>query len=81
MQYSLIIQTILAQGFFPLKIKITQFPDGFHLKILKKGKLECLIFEMLLLRDKRTVLNTQADSCETVYLINVCLFSRCCIHE
>ena len=59
MQYSLIIQTILVQGFFPLKIKITQFPDGFHLKILKKGKLECLIFEMLFLRDKRTVLNTQ----------------------
>ena len=61
MQYSLIIQTIVVQGliFFPLKIKITQFPDGFHLKILKKGKLECLIFEMLFLRDKRTVLNTQ----------------------
>ena len=62
--------------FYPLKIKITQFPDGFHLKILKKGKLECLIFEMLFLRDKRTMLNTQADSCETVYLINVCSFSR-----
>ena len=24
---------ILVQGFCPLKIKITQFPDGFHLNI------------------------------------------------
>ena len=77
MQYSLIIQTILVQGFFPLKIRITQFPDGFHLKILKKGKLECLIFEMLLLRDKRTVLNTQADSCETVYLMRHLPAGKC----
>ena len=34
MQYSLNI--ILVQGFGPLKIKITQFPDGLHLH----GRLE-----------------------------------------
>ena len=31
MQYSLII---LVQGFSPLRIKITQFPSGFHLNYL-----------------------------------------------
>ena len=29
-----IFLTILVQGFSPLKIKITQFPDGFRLKPL-----------------------------------------------
>ena len=29
---------ILAQGFCPLKIKITQFPGGFCLKVLKKAR-------------------------------------------
>ena len=28
-------ENILVQGFCPLKIKITQFPDGFHLNIVK----------------------------------------------
>ena len=27
-----IVEIILVQGFCPLKIKITQFADGFHLK-------------------------------------------------
>ena len=35
-----------------------------NFKVLKKcrGKLECLIFEMLIIRNKRPTLNTQADS-------------------
>ena len=35
MQYGLII---LVQGFCPLKIKITQFPDGFHLNVIYYDK-------------------------------------------
>ena len=35
MRYVLII---LVQGFRPLKIKITQFPDGFHLKLLRVSR-------------------------------------------
>jgi len=27
------IEIILVQGFCPLKIKITQFPNGFHLNL------------------------------------------------
>ena len=27
------IETILVKGFCPLKIKITQFPNGFRLKL------------------------------------------------
>ena len=27
---------ILVQGFCPLKIKITQFPDGFRLKAIRR---------------------------------------------
>ena len=41
-------------------------PDNFieNLKVLKKcrGKLECLIYEMLWIKSKRPKLNTQADS-------------------
>jgi len=36
MQYSLKIN-ILVQDFCPLKIKITQFPDGFCLNLLPWG--------------------------------------------
>ena len=28
------LEIFLVQGFCPLKIKITQFPNGFHLKAL-----------------------------------------------
>ena len=41
-------------------------PDNLikNFKVLKKcrGKLECLIYEMLLIKNKRPKLNTQADS-------------------
>ena len=30
-----IVEIILVQGFCPLKIEIIQFPDGFHLNIIK----------------------------------------------
>ena len=30
----MVLKIILVQGFCPLKIKITQFPDGFRLNIL-----------------------------------------------
>ena len=30
-----IVEVILVQGFCPLKIEITQFPDGFRLKCLR----------------------------------------------
>ena len=30
-----IVQIIVVQGFCPLKIKITQFPDGSHLNVCK----------------------------------------------
>ena len=30
----MVLKIILVQGFCPLKIKITQFPEGFHLNIL-----------------------------------------------
>ena len=35
-----------------------------NFKVLKKcrGKLECLIFEMIIIRNKRRILNTQEDS-------------------
>ena len=35
-----------------------------NFKVLKKcrGKLECLVFDMLIIRNKRPTLNTQADS-------------------
>ena len=35
-----------------------------NFKVLKKcrGMLKCLIFEMLIIRNKRTTLHTQADS-------------------
>ena len=36
MQYCLNI-IILVQGFCPLKIEITQFPDGFRLKMFTAG--------------------------------------------
>ena len=31
-----LLEIILVQGFCPLKINITQFPNGFHLKTLVK---------------------------------------------
>ena len=30
------LEIILVQGFCPLKIKITQFPNGFRLKLCSK---------------------------------------------
>ena len=43
-----------------------------NFKVLKKcrGKLECLIFEMFIIRDKTPTLNTQADSIRAKLLIN-----------
>ena len=35
MQYSL---NYFVQGFFPLRIKITQFHGGFHLKLINKDE-------------------------------------------
>ena len=29
-------ENILVQGFCPLRIKITQFPNGFHVKVFKR---------------------------------------------
>ena len=31
-----IVQITLVQGFRPLKINITQFPDGFHVNVLSR---------------------------------------------
>ena len=38
--------------------------NGKNYKVIKKcrGKLECLIYEMLLIKNRRPKLNTQADS-------------------
>ena len=33
-----ILEIILVQGFFPLRIKITQFPSGFRLKLINKDE-------------------------------------------
>ena len=59
-----------------LKDQHDQRPNNLHeqFAILKKcrGKFECLIYEMLLIRKKRPTLNTQKDSiitCKTVHLI------------
>ena len=47
-----------------------------NFKVLKKcrGKLECLIFEMIIIRNKRRILNTQADSIlpKRFILLSVC---------
>ena len=42
-----------------------------NFKVLKKcrGKLECLIFEMLIIRNKRPTLNTQGDSIQAKLFI------------
>ena len=52
--------------------KHNQRPTNLHEQFttLKKcrGKFECLIYEMLLIRKKRPTLNTQNDSSETIYL-------------
>ena len=49
--------------------------------ILKKcrGKLECLIYEMLFIKDKKPKLNTQSDSnlSKTIYLVNTLYIPHC----
>ena len=49
---------------FKEKHEVKRVNRGGNFKILKKcrGKLECLIFEILIIRDKRPTLNTQSDS-------------------
>ena len=55
-----------------LKQVLNHAPDNLikNFKVIKKyrGKLECLIYEMLWIRNKRLKLNTQADSiCEKLF--------------
>ena len=35
------------------------------------GKVECLIYELLIIKDKRPTLNTQADSCHAKNFIEL----------
>ena len=45
-----------------------------NFKVIKKcgGKLECLIYEMLLIKNKRPKLNTQADSIRAKLYLSEC---------
>ena len=49
---------------FMEKHEVKRVNRGGNFKILKKcrGKLECLILEILIIRDKRPTLNTQSNS-------------------
>ena len=50
----------------------------YNFSVLKKcnGKLDCLIYEMIFIKKKRTCLNTQSDSYAQNYLFNSCDFLR-----
>ena len=69
---------------FMEKHEVKRVNRGGNFKILKKcrGKLECLILEILIIRDKRPTLNTQSNSIRAklfqsaLYLIVICLFPR-----
>ena len=52
------------QAFLGQKDNLKRMNLSTNFKVLKKcrGKLECLIFEMLIIRNKRPTVNTQADS-------------------
>ena len=41
------IEMILVKGFCPLKIKITQFPNGFRLKLNLQIQFSCLPWVIL----------------------------------
>ena len=45
------VKIILVQGFCPLKIKITQFSDGFRLNVYKTGNVPSLLATVLLIQD------------------------------
>ena len=59
------------------KHKLKRMNLNTNFKALKKcrGKLECLIFEMLIIRNKRPTLNTQADSIRAKLFISLLVCS------
>ena len=56
-----IVEIILVQGFYPLKIKITQIPNGFRLKLLG-CKLRAVIRESHTPCQRNTTLSSFAES-------------------